>query len=85
MNSAEQAEAFTKFFRAKSAVQRAIPGIGLGLMITKTIVSQHGGTISVRSDPGVGTTMTLVLPGRLASFNGTTESYSSVTALDNAH
>ena len=84
MNSAEQAEAFTKFFRAKSAVQRAIPGIGLGLMITKTIVSQHGGTISVRSDPGVGTTMTLVLPGRLASFNGTTESYSSVTALDNA-
>ena len=71
MSSAEQAEAFTKFFRAKSAMQRSIPGIGLGLMITKTIVAKHGGTISLRSAQGVGTSMTFVLPGCLATVDGT--------------
>ncbi|NVM99931.1 cell wall metabolism sensor histidine kinase WalK [Arthrobacter sp. SDTb3-6] len=62
MSSAEQAEAFTKFFRADSALQRSIPGLGLGLMITRSIVTRHGGTISVCSERNVGTTMRLVLP-----------------------
>ncbi|MGA7205499.1 MAG: HAMP domain-containing sensor histidine kinase [Specibacter sp.] len=62
MNDAEQALAFTKFFRADPAVERSIPGLGLGLLITKTIVGKHGGTISVDSERGVGTTMRMVLP-----------------------
>ena len=66
MDSDEQAEAFTKFFRAKSAVQRSIPGIGLGLMISKTIVAKHGGSISLQSEQGVGTTISFVLPGSIA-------------------
>lgn len=67
MNSEEQAQAFSKFFRARSAVQRSIPGIGLGLMISKTIVDKHGGTISLVSKKGAGTTVSFVLPGCLSS------------------
>ena len=62
MSSAEQAQAFTKFFRADPALERSIPGLGLGLLITKTIVANHGGAISVRSERNVGTTMRMVLP-----------------------
>lgn len=62
MSSAEQAQAFTKFFRADPALERSIPGLGLGLLITKTIVANHGGAISIRSERNVGTTMRMVLP-----------------------
>jgi signal transduction histidine kinase len=37
-------------------------GTGLGLYVCRTIVEQHGGTISARSRPGEGTTMTVRLP-----------------------
>ncbi|ALV44588.1 hypothetical protein MB46_02690 [Arthrobacter alpinus] len=62
MNNAEQAQLFTKFFRADPALARSIPGLGLGLLITKTIVANHGGTISVCSQRKVGTTMRIELP-----------------------
>lgn len=62
MSNTEQAEAFTKFFRADQALQRAIPGLGLGLVITKSIVEMHGGTIGLQSAPGAGTTIRFTLP-----------------------
>ena len=37
-------------------------GTGLGLMISKRIVTEHGGTIAAESKPGEGTTFTLTLP-----------------------
>jgi two-component system NtrC family sensor kinase len=37
-------------------------GTGLGLSIAYKIVKQHGGRIDVRSTPGVGTSITVVLP-----------------------
>jgi two-component system phosphate regulon sensor histidine kinase PhoR len=69
MNNTEQAEAFTKFFRAEPALQRAIPGLGLGLLITKSIVKMHGGTIGLQSAPGAGTTIRFTLP-RSVSTHG---------------
>jgi signal transduction histidine kinase len=58
----ETSRIFTRFFRSKAARQAAIPGVGLGLSITKTIVERHGGDISCESKPGAGTTFTLTLP-----------------------
>ncbi|MBO0908162.1 hypothetical protein KG104_05230 [Arthrobacter sunyaminii] len=54
---------FTKFFRTGSVRKAAIPGVGLGLVITKSIVEAHGGLISLESELGVGTTFRVELPG----------------------
>jgi PAS domain S-box-containing protein len=58
----EQAELFTRFFRASTARRNAVPGVGLGLTITKAITTAHGGTLAVESAEGRGTTFTLTLP-----------------------
>jgi PAS domain S-box-containing protein len=58
----EQGELFTRFFRASTARRNAVPGVGLGLAITKAITTAHGGTLDVTSVEGEGTTFTLVLP-----------------------
>ncbi|MCC9173718.1 ATP-binding protein [Arthrobacter sp. zg-Y179] len=62
MTEAEQAEVFTKFFRAGTARRAQIPGVGLGLVITKRIVEEHGGTIAMESEAGKGTVFTVTLP-----------------------
>jgi signal transduction histidine kinase len=53
---------FTRFFRAGNAVRQTIPGTGLGLAIVSSIVERHGGTVTVDSEEGVGTTVTIRLP-----------------------
>ncbi|WP_345519923.1 ATP-binding protein [Nocardioides conyzicola] len=58
----EQEQLFTRFFRSSLAQERAIPGSGLGLSIAHAIVEQHGGSMSVESEQGEGTTFTVVLP-----------------------
>ncbi|MDQ0661991.1 signal transduction histidine kinase [Arthrobacter ulcerisalmonis] len=62
MTEEEQEQAFTKFFRSARSRATAIPGAGLGLPVSKTIVEGHGGSISVDSEPGVGTRATFILP-----------------------
>ena len=58
----EQERLFQRFFRASSATERHIPGVGLGLTIVKAIVEGHGGTVSVSSTEGAGSTFSLDLP-----------------------
>ena len=53
---------FTRFFRARTATHNAIPGVGLGLNITKAIVTAHGGWMDVTSTEGVGTEFRIALP-----------------------
>ncbi|WP_186759172.1 cell wall metabolism sensor histidine kinase WalK [Arthrobacter alpinus] len=62
MSQGEQARLFTRFYRTGEARSSSIPGVGLGLSITKAIVEGHGGTISVASKLGVGSTFTLRIP-----------------------
>jgi signal transduction histidine kinase len=53
---------FSRFYRAPMGGTSTGEGLGLGLFITKAIVEQHGGTISVVSAVGKGTTFTVRLP-----------------------
>jgi PAS domain S-box-containing protein len=62
MATEEQAQLFTKFFRARNRVAREAGGTGLGLVITKSLVTLHGGDISVHSTPGEGSTFVVTLP-----------------------
>jgi two-component system, OmpR family, phosphate regulon sensor histidine kinase PhoR len=58
----DQQSLFTRFFRASNAVERAIPGSGLGLSITRTIIENHHGDIRFESAEGRGTTFTVRIP-----------------------
>jgi signal transduction histidine kinase len=58
----ELSELFEPFKRGAAAVAAQIPGNGLGLYLVKRIVAAHGGSISVNSEPGVGSTFTIHLP-----------------------
>ncbi|MGN0833241.1 MAG: sensor histidine kinase [Kiritimatiellia bacterium] len=53
---------FERFYRVNKSRSRALGGTGLGLAIVKHVVQLHGGTVSVRSVPGVRTDFVLVLP-----------------------
>jgi signal transduction histidine kinase len=59
---AEQGDLFTRFFRSSTARRKSIPGSGLGLNIIESIAHNHGGTVSVVSAPGRGSTFVVELP-----------------------
>jgi signal transduction histidine kinase len=58
----EQKSIFEKFVRGASPDGRATKGTGIGLAMVRHIVDGHGGEIRVASEPGVGSTFTILLP-----------------------
>lgn len=58
---AEQERIFTPFYRGPETAGR-VPGSGLGLAIARGFVEANGGTLTVESLPGQGTTFVIALP-----------------------
>ena len=53
---------FDRFFRSRSASDKGIPGMGLGLAYVKQLVLAHRGSIAMESEDGAGTLFTIKLP-----------------------
>ncbi len=58
----EQEHIFDHLYQIKAGDAATEQGIGLGLFLCRELVELHGGTISVESEPGKGTTFSFVLP-----------------------
>lgn len=62
ISAAEQSRVFERFYRVDPARSRDTGGTGLGLSIVKHVAADHGGDVSIWSEPGRGSTFTLRIP-----------------------
>jgi len=63
MPSSVAAHVFERFYQADPSRSSPSGGVGLGLSLVQWIVDRHNGSVSVTSQPGQGSTFTLLLPG----------------------
>jgi two-component system phosphate regulon sensor histidine kinase PhoR len=62
INAQNQKDVFKKFYRVPTGNVHDVKGFGLGLFYVKTMVQAHGGRISLKSEPGKGSTFELFFP-----------------------
>lgn len=62
INKKHQEKIFDQFYRVTSFEERTYPGLGMGLYISNEIIKRHGGTMSVESEKGKGSTFTFTIP-----------------------
>src|SRR5262249_37020474 len=60
----DQERVFEEFFQVKGPLQARRRGSGLGLPYARRVVPALGGSLTLRSEPGVGSTFTITLPVR---------------------
>jgi two-component system phosphate regulon sensor histidine kinase PhoR len=56
-----------RFYRVDKSRSRETGGTGLGLAIVKHVLVRHGGRLDIESQPGAGSTFTMVLPAARVS------------------
>jgi len=66
IDSEEVPRLFERFYRVASLENDHVPGAGLGLTLVRHIAEAHGGRVTVKSEPGKGSTFSLFIP-----MNGT--------------
>ncbi len=64
----DQEKLFSTFFRTDEAIRSGAPGTGLGLVIVRSIVEGHGGTVRIESRLGSGTSAMVELPMELPAL-----------------
>ncbi|HVX95363.1 MAG TPA: ATP-binding protein, partial [Polyangia bacterium] len=79
--AAELSQVFERFHRVPGTRARTHEGTGIGLALVKELVKLHGGTISVESEVGVGSTFKVTIPrGRASEAGGETPAETPATA-----
>ncbi len=58
----EQSRIFAKFYRSPTRENELLPGTGLGLTLAEHVAGAHGGSVSVESQPGEGSTFSIRIP-----------------------
>lgn len=62
IEKSHHAKLFDQFYRVTSLEERTYPGLGMGLYIANEIIKRHGGTMSIVSEKGKGSTFSFTIP-----------------------
>jgi two-component system phosphate regulon sensor histidine kinase PhoR len=62
INKKEKNLIFKKYYRVSNGNLHKVKGYGLGLSYVKEVINKHKGKVKIDSNPGQGTTVTIVIP-----------------------